>query len=62
MQLISLVLGLVGIYIARLIWQFVKLRRFPGPRWTGLSNIPHSRAMLDGECHKWYADVSRKYG
>lgn len=62
MQLTSLALGLIGLYILRLTWQFFKLRRFAGPPWTGLSNVPHSRAMLHGDCHRWYADVNRKYG
>ncbi|KHO01514.1 Cytochrome P450 [Metarhizium album ARSEF 1941] len=62
MELALLALGLVGLYMVKLTWHFVKLRRFPGPPCTGISNIPHSRAMLRGECHKWYADVSRKYG
>ncbi|KAK8929521.1 hypothetical protein H634G_03911 [Metarhizium anisopliae BRIP 53293] len=62
MQLTSLALGLIGLYILRLTWQFFKLRRFAGPPWTGLSNVPHSRAMLRGDCHRWYADVNRKYG
>ncbi|KJK90548.1 hypothetical protein H633G_05559 [Metarhizium anisopliae BRIP 53284] len=60
--LTSLALGLIGLYILRLTWQFFKLRRFAGPPWTGLSNVPHSRAMLRGDCHRWYADVNRKYG
>lgn len=44
------------------ITRYTKLRHFPGPQWTAISDWPHSLAMLSGNCHKWYGDVSEKYG
>ncbi|TLD34238.1 hypothetical protein PspLS_01569 [Pyricularia sp. CBS 133598] len=48
--------AIVGLAIASYaVWTIVSYRRLshiPGPRWTGISNIPHSLAFLSGECHK----------
>lgn len=58
--------AIVGIAIASYaVWTIVSYRRLshiPGPRWTGVSNIPHSLAFLSGECHKWYHAASNKHG
>ncbi|TLS20886.1 uncharacterized protein PpBr36_10754 [Pyricularia pennisetigena] len=58
---------IVGLAIAAsyVIWTIVGYRRLshiPGPRWTGISNIPHSLAYASGECHKWYQAASNKHG
>ncbi|OJJ07012.1 hypothetical protein ASPVEDRAFT_46392 [Aspergillus versicolor CBS 583.65] len=57
----TIICSLVAICIFS-ITRYTKLRHFPGPRWTAISDWPHSLAMLSGNCHKWYADVSEKYG
>lgn len=56
------IVGLIAISIFKAITRYTKLRHFPGPRWTAISDWPHSLAMLRGNCHKWYADVSEKHG
>ena len=62
MQLLSVFLSLICIYLAGKIWTYARLRRFRGEPWTGLTDIPHSLAMLRGDCHTWYADTCNKYG
>jgi hypothetical protein len=58
-----LLCGVLGLYyVVRVIANYAKLRKFRGPAWTGVSNWPHSMAMLSLNCHEWYAEVSRKYG
>ena len=54
--------GLVLLYVLRTISTYARLQQFRGPRWTGISNWPHSIAMLRGNCHEWYAAVNKKYG
>ncbi|BCS28749.1 cytochrome P450 [Aspergillus puulaauensis] len=56
------IVGLIAISIFKAITRYTKLRHFPGPPWTAISDWPHSLAMLRGNCHKWYADVSEKHG
>jgi hypothetical protein len=58
----ALICGLVGLSILRTITAYAKLSHFKGPKWTGISNWPHSMAMLGGRCHEWYAAVSKEYG
>lgn len=60
------VLVLVG---AVLLWavavrlsQFWRLRKFRGPFGTGVSWLWHSCAVLSGNAHQWYGDVTEKYG
>lgn len=57
-----LLAALLLLYIAHSARVYAKLRRFKGPRWTGFSDWPHSRALLGPSCHEWYAEVSEKYG
>ncbi|KAK4868191.1 hypothetical protein LT330_007389 [Penicillium expansum] len=59
---VTLLCGLLGLYAFRIIMAYVKLIHFPGPSWTGISNWPHSIAILGGNCHEWYAEVSKKHG
>ncbi|KAL4866245.1 hypothetical protein BDV12DRAFT_173125 [Aspergillus spectabilis] len=61
-QILTLLCGLIGLYVLNTIKIYAKLRQFRGPRWTGISNWPHSIAMLRGHCHEWYAEVSKEYG
>ncbi|KAL2864022.1 cytochrome P450 [Aspergillus lucknowensis] len=58
----TLLCGLLAFYVLGIITAYAKLRQFRGPRWTGISNWPHSLAMLSGRCHEWYAEVSNKHG
>lgn len=61
-QLATVLCGLLGLYLFRVITTYGKLRQFQGPSWTGISNLPHSIAMLGGNCHEWYALVNKKHG
>ncbi|OQD66167.1 hypothetical protein PENPOL_c005G05328 [Penicillium polonicum] len=61
-QSVMLLCGLLGLYIFKIITGYVKLMQFRGPSWTGISNWPHSIAILGGNCHEWYAEVSNKHG
>ncbi|KAJ5578132.1 uncharacterized protein N7459_007096 [Penicillium hispanicum] len=61
-QAVVLLCGLLGLYIVRLIARYVKLMHFGGPSGSGISNWPHSMAMLRGNCHVWYADANKKHG
>jgi hypothetical protein len=54
--------GLLILYVLRTVTMYAKLRQFRGPTWTGISNWPHSVAMLRGNCHEWYAEVNKEYG
>lgn len=57
-----LLASIVTIYLLRTILRYHKLARFGGPRWTGLSEIPHGIKAYTGEAHNWYRSVSEKYG
>jgi hypothetical protein len=61
-HVVTLLCSLLGLYVYRTIMMYAKLREFRGPSWTGISNWPHSMAMLGGNCHEWYAEVNKKYG
>lgn len=61
-QAVMLICGLLTLYILRIITRYAELVQFRGPSWTGISNWPHSIAILGGNCHKWYAEVSNKHG
>lgn len=39
-----------------------KVAKFPGPWLTSFSHMPHSKAMLSGDVHNWYAKISQDYG
>ncbi|KAL4744767.1 hypothetical protein BDW72DRAFT_74740 [Aspergillus terricola var. indicus] len=59
---VTLLCGLLALYVLRVIMTYAKLARFRGPAWTGISNWPHSIAMLRGNCHEWYAQANEKNG
>ncbi|CAI7628389.1 unnamed protein product [Penicillium pancosmium] len=59
---VTLLCGLMTLWIVKTITSYAKLRQFQGPRWTGISNWPHSLALLRHNCHEWYAEVNNKYG
>ncbi|KAL6232017.1 hypothetical protein BDW75DRAFT_29334 [Aspergillus navahoensis] len=61
-QAVTLLCGLLALYIFRKIMTYAKLARFGGPSWTGISGWPHSMAMLRGNCHEWYALANEKHG
>ncbi|KAJ5689557.1 hypothetical protein N7462_003949 [Penicillium macrosclerotiorum] len=54
---VTIICGLLALYFYKAITDYAKLRHFQGPSWTGLSNWPHSMAILGGKCHEWYAEV-----
>ncbi|KAF3354199.1 hypothetical protein VdG1_07664 [Verticillium dahliae VDG1] len=56
------VAALFVLYLARTVIAWARLRQFTGPRWTGVSNIPHGKAALSEKCHEWYAKVSQEHG
>ncbi|KAF5615015.1 pisatin demethylase [Fusarium sp. NRRL 25303] len=57
-----LVYALIGLYVINKLVVYFKLRQFGGPRWTGVSDWPHSWAMLQDRCHKLYEQVNLKHG
>ncbi|KAL4792674.1 cytochrome P450 [Aspergillus venezuelensis] len=59
-----LILGalILAAYAVKVITDYTKLRRFPGPFWTNFSHWPHSLAFLGGSCHEWYAAINEEYG
>ncbi|KAJ5417304.1 uncharacterized protein N7487_000854 [Penicillium crustosum] len=61
-QAVMLLGGLLSLYIFKIITGYARLRQFRGPSWTGISNWPHSIAILGGNCHEWYAEVNNKHG
>ncbi|KPM39018.1 hypothetical protein AK830_g7543 [Neonectria ditissima] len=61
-HIVLLSCGLVVLFIANKLVVYAKLRQFRGPRWTGVSDWPHSTAMLQSRCHEWYEETNRKYG
>lgn len=54
---------LFAVYFAiqrfRLYW---RLRQFKGPFSTGISWLWHSRAVISGDSHIYYGEVTEKYG
>ena len=54
--------GLLVVWIFKVFTDYAKLRKFKGPRWTGVSNWPHSLAIFNHNCHEWYGEVNNKYG
>jgi hypothetical protein len=59
---VVLVSTLLFIYVVQKTIAYSKLSQFPGPRWTGISGIPHRTAMFGYAVHEWYHQVSEKYG
>ncbi|UNI20893.1 hypothetical protein JDV02_006942 [Purpureocillium takamizusanense] len=55
-------LAVVTLLTVRCAAAYLRLRQFGGPRWTGVSNWPHSMAMLQNRCHEWYEEANEKYG
>ncbi|KAH7304718.1 cytochrome P450 [Stachybotrys elegans] len=54
--------GAASLYLLRSLWSYLRLRRFKGPLAAGFTNLLHSRAMISGRCHEWYAEMNAKYG
>ncbi|KAM4057737.1 cytochrome p450 [Hirsutella rhossiliensis] len=59
---VPLLCGLACLWLVRRLVVYARLRRFGGPLWAGLSDWPHSLAMLRHRNHEWYAEVNEKYG
>ncbi|KAH6677016.1 cytochrome P450 71A20 [Plectosphaerella plurivora] len=54
--------GWLAMGVIRRLLLCIRLAGLPGPWATAVSHVPHSRAMLSGDCHSWYAQISKKYG
>ncbi|KAJ6109612.1 hypothetical protein N7486_001847 [Penicillium sp. IBT 16267x] len=61
-QPVTLLCVQLGLWFFRIIMMYHNLKHFRGPSWTGISNWPHSMAILRGNCHEWYAEVNKKHG
>jgi hypothetical protein len=62
-QYLSLVALVVATYlVAARGYQYWRLRHFKGPATTGFSWWWHSKAVLSGQAHRYYGDVTEKYG
>lgn len=57
-----LISAAVVVYLVKAFQVYVRLRHFDGPFWAGISDWPHSRAMMNNTSHDWYADITEKYG
>ncbi|KAF2115707.1 pisatin demethylase [Lophiotrema nucula] len=44
------------------IYEYRRLRAFPGPFGSGISWLWHSRAVISGDSHIYYGDATEKYG
>ncbi|KAL0939968.1 pisatin demethylase [Colletotrichum truncatum] len=55
--------GLLCLYfIVQRIVDYVKLRKFGGPWYSGITHLGHSRHILSPNIHEFYQDVSEKHG
>ncbi|KAI0512742.1 cytochrome protein [Xylaria bambusicola] len=52
----------IGVLLFRRFQLLFQLRHIKGPLLWRLSGIPHSLALLSGDCHNLYAELHRKYG
>ncbi|KAF2473107.1 pisatin demethylase [Lindgomyces ingoldianus] len=57
-----IILAFGSYLVANRLRQYWRLRQFKGPFSTGVSWVWHSRAVISGSAHKWYGDVTEKYG
>ncbi|KAL2193783.1 cytochrome P450 [Corynascus similis CBS 632.67] len=57
-----LLAGIIVLYVVRKLLQYRKVSRFGGPRWTGVTKIPHNMRIFTGDAHQWYQDINEKYG
>src|SRR5688572_19818399 len=60
--IVAVLAGWIGVGIVRRLLLRHRLTKFRGPWLTEFSHIPHSRAMLGGDCHNWYAQINQEYG
>ncbi|VUC29153.1 unnamed protein product [Clonostachys rosea] len=51
-----------GLYSLQTCVVYFRLRKIKGPWLTGISDWPHSLAMLSTRCHEWYAEANQKFG
>ncbi|KAF2817669.1 pisatin demethylase [Mytilinidion resinicola] len=56
------VFGAVILFVVGRLRQFWRLKQFDGPFSTGFSWLWHSNVVLSGNAHKYYGDVTEKYG
>jgi cytochrome P450 len=67
LELIAQHTGLVaaavaGLYLVRVLWRFNRLRPFGGSVLVGLSDWPHSVAMMSGRLQDFFTAANAKYG
>ncbi|KAF2000019.1 pisatin demethylase [Amniculicola lignicola CBS 123094] len=58
---LALAAGIVYLVAGRL-QEYWRLRHFKGPAGVGISWLPHSKAVIGGTAHRWYGDITEKYG
>jgi hypothetical protein len=54
--------GWLAVNVARRLLLCIRLAALPGPWASNFTHMPHSKAMLSGDCHNWYAQISKKHG
>ena len=54
--------ALVALYFSRIALAYYRLRHFKGPFLASISDLPCHLRMLGPDSHKWYREVSEKYG
>ena len=58
----SVATALVVLYFGRIALAYYRLRQFKGPFLASISDLPCRLRMLGPDSHKWYREVSEKYG
>ncbi|KAI0103839.1 cytochrome P450 [Nemania sp. FL0031] len=53
---------LLGTFLFNRIRVLIQLRHIKGPFLSKVSWIPHSLALLSGDCHNWYNELNQQYG
>ncbi|KAH7374639.1 cytochrome P450 [Plectosphaerella cucumerina] len=54
--------GWLAVRVVRRLLLCIRLAALPGPWSSNFTHLPHSKAMLSGDCHTWYAQISKKHG
>lgn len=61
-RLVPIVVFLVGYLVLGRLREYQRLRHFKGPATTGISWLWHSNAVIGGNSHQYYGDVTEKFG
>lgn len=59
---LPLLIVAVAYFVIHRILQYRRLQHFSGPFSTGLSWWWHSRAVISGQAHRYYGEVTEKHG